>query len=122
MLFRDGRVVALLDWEIAELGQPMLDVGCLALASLRRRYADPNPTGALDLSVEAVIALYDRSPAAAPWFIALTCFKYSAILGYNLGLHLAGKRPDPVYESLTETMRRLLEDGRAILDDGLSGW
>src|SRR5689334_11201030 len=33
MLFADGKVVALLDWEIAEIGQPLLDLGALSIVA-----------------------------------------------------------------------------------------
>jgi aminoglycoside phosphotransferase (APT) family kinase protein len=38
MLFRGPEVVAVLDWEIAQLGQPLLDLGCLCIVAIRRQY------------------------------------------------------------------------------------
>jgi aminoglycoside phosphotransferase (APT) family kinase protein len=122
LLFREGNVVAVLDWEIAERGEPLLDVGCLAVASLRRKYgAEPNPTGSVDVPVEGLLELYGAEPEDAAWFVALTCLKYGAILGYNLGLHRSGKRHDPIYDELQETMRGLMDDGTVILRNGLVG-
>ena len=122
MLFADGKVVAIIDWEIASLADPLLDLGCLAVASLRRKYPDePNPTGAVDIPLGELVSLYGADPEQARWFIALSCLKYSAIMGYNLGLHRAGRRLDPVYEALQGTMRGLLDDGLALLEDGLDG-
>ena len=50
MLFRGPEVVAVLDWEIAQVGQPLLDLGCLCIVSNRRKYESaPNPGGAIDM-------------------------------------------------------------------------
>lgn len=123
MRFAEGRVVLLVDWEIAELGDPLLDLGSLALASLRRRYLpDPNTFGNLEVPIAELVAGAGASPDRARWFVALSCYKYVAIIGYNLTLHLSGKRPDPIYERLTATTTGLLEDGLAILRDGIDGW
>lgn len=121
MLFRGPRLLAVLDWEIAELGDPLLDLGCIAVASLRRRYgSEPNPTGSLAIPVSELADLYGTSIDELGWPVALTCYKYAAILGYNFGLHLSGRRPDPVYLTLTGTMGRLIDDGSRILTDGLA--
>ena len=63
MLFRGAEVVAVLDWEIAQLGQPLLDLGCLCIVSIRRQYQGaPNPGGAIDVSVEVLYRLYGSDP------------------------------------------------------------
>lgn len=112
-------VRAVLDWEIASLGHPLTDLACLAVAALRGRYDDPNPTGSVRVPVTTLIALYGAEPEPAAWHIAASCFKYAAIIGYNLQLHRRGKRLDPVYESLQQTMHRLIDDGLLLLDGGL---
>jgi aminoglycoside phosphotransferase (APT) family kinase protein len=118
LLFREGAIVAVFDWEIAGLSDPLVDLGCLAVASLRRRFVDePNPTGGLDIEFDELVALYGADPERAAWFAALSCFKYGAILGYNLQLHLSGKRPDAIYETLLGTMRGLMDDGLDLLDN-----
>jgi aminoglycoside phosphotransferase (APT) family kinase protein len=120
LLFRDGEVVAVLDWEIASVGDPLLDVGCLAVATIRRRYEpEPNPTGSVDLSTRALVELYGADPEPATWFVALSCFKYAAILAYNLSLHRRGKRIDPLYEELQGTMHGLVDDGLELCAHGI---
>ncbi len=122
MLFDGASVTAVLDWEIASLGQPMLDFGCLCVSTLRRRFtSDPNPTGNIDVSVAELVEIYGAPPSVASWYVGLSCYKYTAILGYNLMLHRTGMRPDPIYEQLTTTMRGLLEDGIEIVGGGLDG-
>jgi aminoglycoside phosphotransferase (APT) family kinase protein len=120
LLFADGKPVAIFDWEIATLGDPLTDFGCLAVASLRRRYhPEPNPTGDVEITLADLADLYGVGPELASWHVAASAFKYSVIIGYNLQLHLRGKKLDPIYTQLTGTARRLLVDGAEILAHGL---
>ncbi|HEY4864435.1 MAG TPA: phosphotransferase [Candidatus Dormibacteraeota bacterium] len=41
LLFDGSRVTSVLDWEIAHVGQPLIDLGCLLLVSAAARSADP---------------------------------------------------------------------------------
>jgi aminoglycoside phosphotransferase (APT) family kinase protein len=123
LLFANGQVVAIVDWEIAQLGDPLLDLGCLAVASLRRRYApEPNPTGDVEIPLRTLVDAYGTTPERASWFFALTCLKYAAILSYNLKLHRSGKRLDPIYEALTGTASGLIEDGCRLIEDGIDAF
>jgi len=97
MLFRGGEVVGVLDWEIAELGPPEVDVACLAVTALRRSMPGLNPGGEVAVTFVDVIRAAGPGYRELPWFIAAGCYKYAAILAYNLDLHLRGKRVDPVY-------------------------
>jgi aminoglycoside phosphotransferase (APT) family kinase protein len=119
MLFRGSEVVAVLDWEIGQIGQPLLDVGCLFIASIRRQYQRAgNPTGAIDISVEDIYRLYGADPEEMRWYAAMSLYKYSSILGYNLMLHRRGKRPDPMYEGevMTTTIVGMIDEGIQLLD------
>ena len=120
LLFRvDGgkaAVVGVLDWEIAEIGAPLLDLGCLCVVAQRNRVpGTPNPGGGIDLNVDEVIELYGGDPEECRWYLALSCYKYASIFGYNLMLHRRGKRPDPMYENLTEVITALIEQGAELL-------
>jgi aminoglycoside phosphotransferase (APT) family kinase protein len=120
MLFEvvDGKpnVVAVLDWEIAEIGPPLLDLGCLCIVAQRNQVPDaPNPGGGIELDVEEVIDLYGADPEEARWYLALSCYKYASIFGYNLMLHRRGKRPDPMYEKLTGVITALIDSGSELL-------
>jgi aminoglycoside phosphotransferase (APT) family kinase protein len=117
MLFRGSEVVAVLDWEIAEIGQPLLDLGCLCVVSVRRQYQDaPNPGGAINVGIEDLYRLYGTNADEMRWYLALSIYKYAAIYGYNLMLHRRGKRPDPMYEGLTDTITGMIDDGIAVFD------
>ena len=119
MLFRGWQVCAVLDWEIAEIGQPLIDLGCLCIVSVRRQYEGaPNPGGAIDVSVEDLYRLYGADPVEMRWYLALSLYKYASIFGYNLMLHRRGKRPDPMYEGLTDTITGMIEEGIAVFEPG----
>lgn len=104
MLFRDGRVVLVVDWEIAEVGQPLLDLCCISLSG--------------DVSPESLFEISGADPAEFRWYMALTWYKYAAILGYNLMLHRRGKRPDPSYEQRTDTIVGFIDKGIDLLESG----
>ena len=116
MLFRGAEVVAVLDWEIAELGQPLLDLGCLCSMTVRRRFADaPSPGGAVAIEMEELFDIYGVNANHMRWYVALSLYKYAAILGYNLMLHRKGRRPDPMYEGLTGTIVGMIDEGITLL-------
>jgi aminoglycoside phosphotransferase (APT) family kinase protein len=122
LLFRRGpggeaEVAAVLDWEIAELGAPAIDLGCLCVVAQRNRSVPgaPNPGGGIDLEIDEVIGLYGADPGESRWYLALSCYKYASIFGYNLMLHRRGKRPDAMYEGLTEVIMALVDSGLEML-------
>jgi aminoglycoside phosphotransferase (APT) family kinase protein len=117
MLFRDGRVVALLDWEIAQLGQPLLDLACLVVvAQASRTGQDRVPGGgAVAVPDEMLLGMYGANPNAFRWYLAFTYYKYASIFGYNLMLHRRGKRPDPVYEERTVTIVDFIAEAHRLL-------
>ena len=116
MLFRGAEVVSVLDWEIAELGQPLLDLGCLCSMTVRRRFADaPSPGGAVAIEMDELFRLYGVDADEMRWYVALSLYKYGAILGYNLMLHRKGRRPDPMYEGLTGTIVGMIDEGITLL-------
>jgi aminoglycoside phosphotransferase (APT) family kinase protein len=110
LLFSQGSVVAVLDWEIAELGPPEVDLACLCVSALRRRFTGVNRGGEVAMTVDQILAVA-HGYHAMDWFIAAACYKYAAILAYNLDLHLRGRRVDPIYEGLRETIAGLIESG-----------
>jgi aminoglycoside phosphotransferase (APT) family kinase protein len=120
MLFRGPEVVAVLDWEIAQVGQPLLDLGCLCIVAIRRQYQGaPNPGGAIDVTIDDLYRLYGADPEEMRWYAAMSLYKYASIFGYNLMLHRRGKRPDPMYEGLTTTITGMIEEGIQLLDRGV---
>ncbi len=123
MLFRDGRVVALLDWEIAQLGQPLLDLACLVVVAQASRSGLERVPGGGAVSVpdDVLLGMYGADPREFGWYLAFTYYKYAAIFGYNLMLHRRGKRPDPTYEERTTTIMDFVAEAHRLLGGGLEG-
>ena len=109
MLFRDNQVVAILDWEIAEIGQPLLDLGALSIV------AGHHPGEWPAVPRAEVFALYGVDEIEMRWYVAMSLYKYASIFGYNLMLHRRGKRPDPMYEGLTDTIVAMIDEGIQLL-------
>jgi aminoglycoside phosphotransferase (APT) family kinase protein len=120
ILFQGSSIVAVFDWEIAQLGEPLLDFGCLAVAAVRRRYEPvPGLAAVVAAPLDDVLEAFGIDAGRAAWHVALGCFKYAAILGYNYQLHVSGKRPDALYDRLGPTMSNLVDDGLAVLAGGV---
>jgi hypothetical protein len=67
------------------------------------------------LDSNQVCAIFAADPAEFRWALALTYYKYAAILGYNLMLHRRGKRRDPSYEGRTGTIVAFIEQGLELI-------
>jgi aminoglycoside phosphotransferase (APT) family kinase protein len=115
MLFSDGRVSAVLDWEIAELGHPLLDLCCLCVVFQGADEGEMGWGASKGLDSNQVCAIFAADPAEFRWALALTYYKYAAILGYNLMLHRRGKRRDPSYEGRTGTIVAFIEQGLELI-------
>lgn len=116
LLFSGSKVSAILDWEIAQLGDCLMDLGSLCVIAKRHDFPkDPNPSGAVRASVEWLIDEYGTSSGSVEWYIALSYYKYAAIVGYNTMLHRRGKRPDPIYDLMPETVVGLIDGALEIL-------
>jgi aminoglycoside phosphotransferase (APT) family kinase protein len=119
MLFHNSAVVAVLDWEIAELGQPLLDLACQCVVAVTSRVASEAVAipggGSVDVPVEWLLERYGAAASEFDWYLALTFYKYASIFGYNLMLHRRGKRPDPTYEERAPAIPAFIEEGIKLL-------
>jgi aminoglycoside phosphotransferase (APT) family kinase protein len=111
----DGAVVAVLDWEIAELGQPLVDLGCLAVAGMSRGTNRVGPVPGPEVEPEQLALLYGADLREFEWYCAFSCYKYAAVYIYNRMLHQRGKRIDPFNEGLEPLIARLLHRGLGLL-------
>ncbi|MDX6570839.1 MAG: acyl-CoA dehydrogenase [Gaiellales bacterium] len=114
------RISALLDWELATLGDPLADLGYLAAT-----WSEPGSRGnALELSpatrapgfptrAELVARYAERSgreSADLPWYMALALWKGAIFLEGNYRRLLAGSTDDPYYRGLDVGVPELLEE------------
>jgi aminoglycoside phosphotransferase (APT) family kinase protein len=100
-LFEAGRLVGIIDWELASIGSQLLDLGWLMMM------ADPASWHASWRAVsaptpEALCAVYEeaigRRFARVAWYQALAGYRFGAICCLNVRLHRTGRRPDPIWE------------------------
>ncbi|HIF04834.1 MAG TPA: hypothetical protein EYQ80_05435, partial [Candidatus Poseidoniales archaeon] len=95
-----GRLVAVVDWEIAGIGPVGMDVGWLAMMVDQSCWHPERAEVALVSEEPARIrrwyeAATGRGLAHFDWYQALACYRYGAIAGFNLHLHRSGRRVDP---------------------------
>jgi len=109
LLFDGARPTVVLDWEIAQVGQPLLDLGALCVVAGR------HPGDWPVIPHREMFELYGVDEAEMRWYIAMTLYKYASIFGYNLMLHRKGRRPDPMYEGLTDTIVAMIDTGIGLL-------
>ena len=66
--------------------------------------------------MDELFQLYGVEADEMRWYAAMSLYKYASIFGYNLMLHRRGKRPDPMYEGLTDTITGMIEEGIAVIE------
>jgi aminoglycoside phosphotransferase (APT) family kinase protein len=114
VLFDDGRLVALIDWDLAAIAPLGIDVGwLLMMGDVDAWAAGWKPFGAP--SRAALLDAYhaEGGPVADDigWYQAFAHFRMASIAGLNLKLHRSGRRPDDIWERFAPSIPRLLERG-----------
>ena len=119
VMFRldSGEVAALIDWELATIGDPLIDLGWIIAT-----WPDPDGTQTLLLegaewgaypSIEDLIKHYDerssRDLGNISWYGVLGCFKLGIILEGTYARYCAGKAAKDVAERLHSSAIRLIE-------------
>ncbi len=120
LLFADGRLTGVLDWELAGVGAQLLDLGWLSMMTDPECWEDDYLRLLRTVSDrQALRARYElrsgRSTADFDWFTALACFRFGSIVAFNTMLHRSGKRPDPLYDVLSGSLDRLFERGLGLI-------
>ena len=115
ILMREGRVAAVIDWELAQVGATLLDLGWLCLFSDPDSWHTPMLIPARLPSLDEIAAMYTKS-AQFPvsirevrWFQAFSAYRFGVITAFNLMLHRRGKRHDPMWEEVGKSAPRLFE-------------
>jgi aminoglycoside phosphotransferase (APT) family kinase protein len=116
VLFHEGRLVAVLDWEISGIGDQLLDLGWLLMMNDTASWADGDDLPTMPDFGELV----DRYAAATgrtvalddvAWYRALSGYRFGVISCFNVMLHRSGKRPDPEWDRIAPSVPSLF--GRA---------
>jgi aminoglycoside phosphotransferase (APT) family kinase protein len=124
MFRRDApAVAAIVDWEMATIGDPLLDLGWL-LATWELDYAPEEFAGRLiragglptaDELVERYAGTSARSLDRLPWYIVLACFKLGIILEGTYARARSGQAPAEIGDRLHTTAIALLERAHSFL-------
>ncbi|GAA1001290.1 phosphotransferase family protein [Acrocarpospora macrocephala] len=119
-LFAEGRLTAVLDWEIASIGCAGVDIGWICMmydprswGPARHQWSRWSP------SPEFLLGAYRAAggpevPDLA-WFRALAGFRLSCITAMSLRLHRTGRRPDPAWEVLADASPYMLDRAEELL-------
>ena len=117
LLFDEGQLVAVLDWEISGIGAQLLDLGWLLMMNDPASWAN----GEALATVPPFDELVERYAVASgryvrldevAWFRALAGYRFGVIACFNVMLHRTGKRPDPEWDNIAPSVPRLF--GRAL--------
>jgi len=124
-----ARVVAILDWEMATLGDPLADVGYLL--SFWREAGDPDMGALGDAAwnvtaqpgfptraqlVERYAARTGRQMDHVAFYVALAIWKLAILLEGSYKRHLAGTTDDPFFATLGEGVPALARRALAICE------
>jgi aminoglycoside phosphotransferase (APT) family kinase protein len=115
-------VAAVVDWELATIGDPLLDLGHLLATwpdpADPRRTPLPTPMPGLP-DRRTIIERYARGSsrdlAAVDWYQALACYRLGIILEGTYARACAGKAPMQVGERLHAVAESLIDQGLRIV-------
>jgi len=116
---RQGKLQAVIDWELAGVGATLNDVSWFATFNDPSVWADAERRCEYMPQTEELIKMYQEAWGAnlpdINWFRALAAYKFAIITGFNLMLHRRGKRHDPMWETTKKSMETLLQRALELL-------
>ena len=126
-----GRVIAVLDWELSTLGDPLADVGLLGVywgsrldapskSDLTTRVTTEPGFPRRSEVFERYATLSGRDLSALPWYVAFGYFKLAVIATGIAARHAASGMIGEEFDSAATAMPPLVSAGLAVLSDGLS--
>ncbi len=117
----EPRVAAIVDWELATIGDPLLDLGHLLACWPNPDGADITPVAGANLpTTDDVIARYaagsDRDLSAVPWFRVLACYRLGLILEGSNARADAGLAPREIGDRLHAHTLMLFAQASELID------
>ena len=108
----DGKLMAVIDWELTGIGATLNDVGWICTFSDRKAWGGDGAGRPVflepDILMELYVEAYGDPRPYLNWFRALAAYKFAIITGFNLSLHRRGKRVDPSWEQTRLSMEPLI--------------
>ena len=122
----DGALNAIVDWEMATLGDPLVDLGRLLVSwpgngSVKPHTMRVTPLDGFPSNAEMVARYAERSGRSLvhlPWFEVLACYKLGLILEGTHARAQAGLADMATGERLHRSAVALLDEARAIIAQG----
>jgi aminoglycoside phosphotransferase (APT) family kinase protein len=116
----EGKLLAVIDWELVGIGATLNDLGWILTFNDPPCWRHEGASGGgLMPPVEELQALYTvaygSDPGDVAWYRALAAYKFAIISGFNLMLHRRGKRHDPHWEVMKDSMPSLMERANDLL-------
>ena len=129
-----GRVVAVLDWEMSTLGDPLADLGVLLVYWNQASDTGARSGGLVVPSVTAVPGMLTREEVAdryakasgldlgpLPWYVAFGFFKLAVVCAGIAMRNKAGAMVGEGFEGFEAVVPTLVELGRTTLSEGSLG-
>jgi aminoglycoside phosphotransferase (APT) family kinase protein len=116
MLYEGGRLTGIIDWELASIGSPPLDVGWLMMMADPLGWL-PDWKPLCPLTPRAIALRYGAEPVAMAWWQALAGYRLGTIACLNVHLHRSGRRPDAIWEHFARAIPTMFGRAHALLRD-----
>ncbi len=118
ILYQDGQLTGVIDWEISGIGDSLLDIGWLMMAADSANWVDTwHPIH--PLPVAEIRDIYESRMGQTfhdiPWYQAFAGFRLASIGCLNVKLHRKGQRHDPIWENMGLCLTPMFERAREIL-------
>jgi aminoglycoside phosphotransferase (APT) family kinase protein len=118
-------VAAIVDWEMATIGDPLLDLGWLCatwnLPGAPEEFAGPLTRAGGLPTADELVARYEarttRSLEHLPWYVVLACFKLGIILEGSHARANSGLAPNDIGDRLHQTACALFGRAHALVTD-----
>lgn len=118
LLFENGKLVAILDWELSGIGAHLLDIGWLMMCADPLSWVDS--WGPIHpLPIDQIREIYETGRGQKypdiPWYQALAGFRLASIGCLNVKLHQKGQRQDPLWENFIDAIPVMFERAKQLL-------
>ncbi|MGE0334078.1 MAG: phosphotransferase family protein [Gammaproteobacteria bacterium] len=118
ILYADGRLTGVIDWEISGIGDMLLDIGWLMMVADQENWVDAwrpvYPPDVAEIRDIYEARMGQRYPEI-PWYQAFAGYRLASIGCLNVKLHRKGQRHDPLWENMGLCLSSMFERARALL-------
>jgi aminoglycoside phosphotransferase (APT) family kinase protein len=125
------RLVAILDWEMSTLGDPLADLGWMIsfwreagdgatdVVGHFSRVTEMEGFSARDELVGRYVEATGRDATALDWYVVLAVWKLAILLEGSYARHLTGMTDDPFFAGMEEGVPGLARRALAVIDEAV---